>query len=90
MGAWVGHWSHVHAVLKAHALGIRVLMRGEAGSHLPPGSPFKRAAKKVLLQHLISLVDAFLTIGARNREFYLTHGVGAHSRQAIMGIVCFP
>jgi glycosyltransferase involved in cell wall biosynthesis len=77
---WVhgwGHWSHIHAIFKAHRLGIRVLLRGEAGSHLPPGPPLKRAVRKILLHHLFSRIDAFLTIGTRNREFCEANGVDA-------------
>ena len=77
---WVhgwGYWSHIHAVFKAHSMGIRVLLRGEAGSHLPLGSPFKQVTKRVLLRHLFSRVNAFLAIGTRNREFYSAYGVDA-------------
>lgn len=77
---WVhgwGYWSHIHAVFKAHSMGIRVLLRGEAGSHLPLGLPFKQVTKRVLLRHLFSRVNAFLAIGTRNREFYSAYGVDA-------------
>ncbi len=77
---WVhgwGHWSHVHAAFKANDLGVRVLLRGEAGSHLPPGSGLKQLVKQALLRRLFNRVDAFLAIGTRNREFYEAHGIGA-------------
>jgi glycosyltransferase involved in cell wall biosynthesis len=75
---WVhgwGYWSHWSAVRTAKRLGMKVLLRGETGSHLPPGSAFKRVVRQVLLRRLFRQVDAFLAIGTRNREFYEACGV---------------
>lgn len=72
-----GYWSHLSAVSSAKRRGIKVLMRGEAGSHLLPGSPFRKAVKNLLLRWLFARVDAFLAIGTPNREFYTTHGIDA-------------
>lgn len=69
------HWSHIHAVLKAHSLGIRVLLRGEAGSHLRAEAGFRQTIKNAFLPFLFKHVDAFLVIGSRNQEFYESYGV---------------
>jgi len=77
---WVHGWgqlSHILAVLTANRLGIRVLMRGEAGLHLPQHGAVKQRLKDVLLRRLFARVDGFLTIGKLNREFFLHHGVAS-------------
>ncbi|HXH06603.1 MAG TPA: glycosyltransferase family 4 protein [Vicinamibacterales bacterium] len=75
---WVHGYSHqvcLRAVAVAKAMGIKVLLRGE--SHLQSGSASssKRLVKAALLRSLFGLVDGFLAIGTRNKEYYLRYGV---------------
>ncbi|MFM8540106.1 MAG: glycosyltransferase, partial [Nitrospira sp.] len=75
---WVHGWgqlSHILAVRTAHRLGIKVLMRGEAGLHLPRHGPFKQWLKDRFVRGLFTQVDGFLAIGRLNRDFYLRYGV---------------
>jgi len=77
---WVhgwGYWSHIYAIETAHRMGIKVLLRGEANLHLGAVSGIMTLAKAGFMRWLISRTDGFLTIGSRNREFYLQHGVEA-------------
>ncbi|MBP0130981.1 MAG: glycosyltransferase family 4 protein [Nitrospira sp.] len=75
---WVHGWgqlSHIIAVLAAHRLGIKVLLRGEAGLHLPRHGFFKQWLKDQFLYWLFKRVDGFLAIGRLNRDFYLRYDV---------------
>lgn len=75
---WVhgwGRWSHLSAIITGHRLGLAVLLRGETGLHLEPSSVIKRWMKRRFIKWLVPKIDKFLTIGTRNREFYLHHGV---------------
>jgi glycosyltransferase involved in cell wall biosynthesis len=70
-----GYWSHLWAVSSAKRLGVKVLMRGESGLHLRPGGGLKHTLRRKLMRYLVCNVDGFLTIGERNRKYYLHHGV---------------
>ena len=77
---WVhgwGHWSHIYAIETAHRMGIKVLLRGEANLHLESTSGIKTLAKAGFMRWLVSRTDQFLTIGSRNKKFYLQYGVAA-------------
>lgn len=75
---WVHGWgqlSHILAIWAAHRLGIKVLLRGEAGLHLSRHNFFKQWIKDQFLCWLFKCVDGFLAIGRLNRDFYLKYGV---------------
>lgn len=75
---WVHGWgqlSHILAIFGARRLGIKVLLRGEAGLHLPRYGPFKQWLKDRFLHLLFARIDGFLAIGQLNRDFYLRYGV---------------
>ena len=75
---WVHGWGHaslIRGVLVARRLGVKVLLRGEAGTHLSQPRWPKRAVKERFLRWFLPQVDAFLAIGTRNRDFYLGRGV---------------
>ena len=75
---WVHGWGHaslIRGVLAARRLGVKVLLRGEAGTHLSQPRWPKRAVKERFLRWFLPQVDAFLAIGTRNRDFYLGRGV---------------
>ena len=54
--------------------GVAVLLRGENEDVLPR-PPLRRALRETFLRMLIPRVDAFLYIGAENRQFFLRRGV---------------
>jgi glycosyltransferase involved in cell wall biosynthesis len=57
--------------------GIAVLLRDEATPISAPRGPLKRAAKRLFFAGLGQAVDAFLAIGALNRQYYLDNGIAA-------------
>lgn len=75
---WVHGWgqlSHILAILMAYRLGIKVLLRGEAGLHLLRHNLFKQWLKDQFLCWLFRRVDGFLAIGRLNLDFYLSYGI---------------
>jgi glycosyltransferase involved in cell wall biosynthesis len=54
--------------------GVAVLLRGENEDVLAR-PPFRRALRELFLKMLIPRVDAFLYIGAENKQFFLRRGV---------------
>jgi len=77
---WVhgyARWSHWVAMLQARRLGLRVLLRDDATAIAIPRGPLKRLAKRVFFAGLRRVVDGFLTVGSRNRDYYHAHGVPA-------------
>ncbi len=75
---WIHGYAHqtiLRAILAAKSSGIRVMLRGESHLGLETGSPLKRSIKRRVLKRLFSAVDAYLTIGEANREFYLDYGI---------------
>ena len=72
---WVHGWYHqanLRAIRIANSIGLPVMMRGESLLH---GSNWKQRIKGVIQRRVLESVDSFLSIGSRNREFYLHHGV---------------
>jgi glycosyltransferase involved in cell wall biosynthesis/polysaccharide pyruvyl transferase WcaK-like protein len=70
--AW---WSHLLTLRALHRRGIPVVFRGD--SHLlDPTSRLRRWAKELVLQKVYSWPAAFLCVGAANRAYYTTMGVG--------------
>jgi glycosyltransferase involved in cell wall biosynthesis len=70
------HFTVLLAIAAARMLGTAVFMRGESNLMLA-STPFRRAARGLLLRGLYRACNAFLYIGRLNREFYLHHGVPA-------------
>ena len=78
---WVhgwGHWSHVAAVFAAHRLKIKVLMRGESSLQVGTKNCIKRFIKTIFFKHFFAKIDAFLSIGTLNRQFYQSYGISAN------------
>jgi len=70
-----GYWSNIWAIYLAKRLGMKVLIRGEAGLHLEHERGWmKTAFRKHFLRWLVSHTDAFLSIGRQNHAFYIAHG----------------
>lgn len=63
-----------HALLLAKRLGIRVFLRGES-SLLTRRRWGSRVRRFFVAKAFLNQVDAFLTIGTRNKEFYLSLGI---------------
>jgi len=78
---WIHGWGYLTNILAIHVarqLGIKVLIRGEAGIHLERNRGWiKKSFRKLFLRWLVSHTDAFLSIGSWNRDFYLAHGVSS-------------
>ncbi len=70
--ARVFHWA---AMASAKQRGLKVLLRDEATSISAPRSALKRAAKRAFFAGLSPMVDAFLSIGRLNRQYYRDNGV---------------
>jgi glycosyltransferase involved in cell wall biosynthesis len=74
---WVHGYAHqaiLRAIGAARALGIKVLLRGESHLGSESARPITRALKHRIMPRLLARIDAILTIGARNREYYLAYG----------------
>lgn len=74
---WVHGYTHATnwlAFLAARATGTPILLRGE--SHLLKSRPlWIRLMKLIFLRGVFGLIDSFLYIGTRNREYYEHYGV---------------
>jgi glycosyltransferase involved in cell wall biosynthesis len=74
---WVHGYAHptmLRAIRLASRRGLRVLVRGEsqeASGH----RVVSRGLRRLVLPTFFRLPDAFLSIGTRNRRYYLAHGV---------------
>ncbi len=68
------HWA---AIAAAKRRGIKVLLRDEATPISATRGLLKTAAKRVFFAGLARGVDAFLSIGRLNRQYYLDNGVKA-------------
>jgi glycosyltransferase involved in cell wall biosynthesis len=66
------HWL---AMLAAKRLGMKVLLRDEATSLGSKRGFAKRFAKRAFFAWLGRVVDAFLTIGTLNRDYYRQNGI---------------
>jgi glycosyltransferase involved in cell wall biosynthesis len=53
----------------------RLLMISDSELRTPRRSRFKQLAKKLLLPRIFKTVDAFLTVGDANEQYYRTYGV---------------
>jgi hypothetical protein len=71
------HLANLSAIAIAKRLGLRVLLRGESHALSHPRSGFRRAIKASLMPALFSRIDAFLSIGRANRDYYRAYGVPA-------------
>jgi len=77
---WVrgyAHQAHLRALAAARSFGIKVMMRGESHLGSESRNPVTRAIKRRILPRLFGHIDAFLPIGALNREYYLHYGAPA-------------
>ncbi|MBF6568115.1 MAG: glycosyltransferase family 4 protein [Candidatus Binataceae bacterium] len=75
---WVHGYAHLgllRAILAAKTLGVKVLLRGDSQLIGNPGSPARLRIKRALLPRLFKMIDGFLAVGTRNREYYLSYGV---------------
>lgn len=66
--------TNIIAIIAAKIFGIKVLMRSETHLMLQR-SWFKRLFRKAVISFLYKLVDGFLAIGTKNKEFYLSLGI---------------
>ena len=72
---WLHGWFHqanLRAARIARELGLPVFLRGESSRH---GGGLKRRLKDAVQRRVLAGVDAFLSIGAKNRAFYESHGI---------------
>ena len=72
------HATTLIAIAAARMSRIPVLMRSDAQRHVQRGAPqtgLKPAAKAAFLPRLYRLIDAFLSVGSRNRDYYESYGV---------------
>jgi glycosyltransferase involved in cell wall biosynthesis len=75
---WVHGWAYpwsLRAIRAARRLGLPVLFRCEFNPRHYPPPGFSGKIKMAYLRWLFQRVDAFLSIGTLNREFYLKAGV---------------
>lgn len=77
---WLHGWGSptmMRALTTARHQGRPVLMRGENwDGAMPDGRGLRGWAKRRLLRWVFARTSAFLTIGSKNRDYYLTRGVG--------------
>jgi glycosyltransferase involved in cell wall biosynthesis len=80
-----GWWHHslVLAVVLGHHLGKRVLMRGDSNLFCEPRGTAKTVLKRKFMKWLLSHVDACLTVGTANSNYYSHYGVPS-DRQVMM------
>jgi glycosyltransferase involved in cell wall biosynthesis len=64
------HPANLRALILARQLGMKVLVRAETHARCALGSGWKRRAKEAMVRRLFRMVDAFLAVGALNREYY--------------------
>lgn len=69
------HYGYVEAAWRAKHAGIKVLMRCEATDHVASSGGVKGRLREILVRSMLNQVDHFLSIGTRNRDFYLARGV---------------
>lgn len=69
------HYGYVEAAWRAKCAGIQVLMRCEATDHVASSAGIKGALREAMVRFMLSRVDRFLSIGVRNRDFYLRRGI---------------
>lgn len=67
--------SHIIAMATAKSLGLRVFVRDDATLIGRPRGRVRLVAKEAFFQLLAKLVDGFLAVGTRNKEYYLNYGI---------------
>jgi len=76
---WIHGWGSITciaAILYAKLLGIKVLIRGESGTHLKEPGFFKRIGRKLFMTFLKYSVNGFMAIGSSNSDYYKMFGIG--------------
>ncbi|NQW00558.1 MAG: glycosyltransferase family 4 protein [Rhodospirillales bacterium] len=77
---WIHGWDtrlKRKALKMARQAGVRTLMRGEnTDAAMPDGRGLKGLLKRLYLARIFSQCDGFLCIGADNRDYYRTRGIG--------------
>jgi glycosyltransferase involved in cell wall biosynthesis len=68
-------WFHWLAILRAKAMGLKVLIRDDATLISAQRNIGKRLLKKGFFAVLKRLVDGFLVVGSLNREYYRHYGI---------------
>lgn len=68
------NFTQLATIVAAHLLRIRVLVRSEPTLMIKTGSA-RRKVKQVLLPWLFGQVNAFMSIGSLNHEYYRSYGV---------------
>jgi glycosyltransferase involved in cell wall biosynthesis len=81
-GGFAGLWVHGYmrayhwvAFAIARRLKMKVLLRDDANAISRERGKAKLAVKKIFFRRLTSAVDAFLSVGTLNRNYYLSYGV---------------
>lgn len=69
------HYGYVEAAWRARRAGIKVLMRCEATDHVASSTGIKGKFREILVRSMSRQVDHFLSIGTRNRDFYVARGI---------------
>jgi glycosyltransferase involved in cell wall biosynthesis len=75
---WVHGYAHhalLMAIFLAHRNGMKVLLRGDSQLAGEPVSLVRLRLKRALIPQLFGLIDGFLAIGIRNRDYYLSYGI---------------
>jgi glycosyltransferase involved in cell wall biosynthesis len=83
---WVHGYAHhalLMAIFLAHRNGMKVLLRGDSQLAGDPFDLIRLRLKRALIPRLFRMIDGFLAIGIRNRDYYLSYGV-AHERIFMM------
>jgi glycosyltransferase involved in cell wall biosynthesis len=78
---WVNGYAHqaaLRAIAAARRSGLKVLMRGESHLTSHPRSRARGMTKDLVLRPLFRVIDAFLAIGALNRDYYVHYGADPH------------
>lgn len=68
------NFTQVAAIVAAHRLGMKVLVRSEPTLMIKTGSS-RQKVKHVLLPWIFGQVDALMSIGSLNHEYYHSYGV---------------
>ncbi len=74
---WVHGYAHqaaLRAIAAARSLGIKVMLRGDSQPTCETRSRWKLAVKRIAMPALFASIDAFLTVGSANRQYYLAYG----------------
>lgn len=75
---WIHGWgSHscIAAIIYCKILNIKVLIRGESGTHLKCAGILRRICRRLLMFFLKHTVNGFLAIGSNNLDYYKKYGI---------------